>query len=87
MTPPPRARLFHTIVAMGVALTGGTMVACGGATEGGPAPVDGGPDSISRDAHESEQYATIGVVPYGNIDAGERATPMRPSASTTTRTR
>jgi hypothetical protein len=70
MTAPPRARLLHTIVAMGVALTGGTLLACGGATATiPPGGGDGGQD-MNRDGDTADQYYQgIGIyIPDGSAD-------------------
>jgi hypothetical protein len=69
MTSPRGVRLLHTIVAMGVALTGGTVAtACGGIADGGPIPGDAGLDGDGQDG----AYAHIGIgnphEPDGGVD-------------------
>lgn len=67
MTPSrTRPRLLHTIVAMGVALTGGASAACGGIANAGLlSGSDGGEDADAAypliDAG-GDQYATIGYI-------------------------
>jgi hypothetical protein len=51
--------LLHTIVAMGVALTGGTMTACGGVTVADPGGADGGGDATLDDAPTDHSYPII----------------------------
>jgi hypothetical protein len=66
MSSPRGVRLLHTIVAMGVALTGGGVAAaCGGVTEG-PIPTDGGEGGDEHYAH----IGALGDERYGLIDAG-----------------
>lgn len=75
MTPLRSAKLLHTVVAMGVALTGGSVTACGGSTEGSPLAIDAGADSpyaTIRPAPEPDGgYVTIGYAPSdaGVVDA------------------
>jgi hypothetical protein len=73
-TSRTRPRLLHTIVAMGVALTGGTSTACGGIADGGLLSGSDGGDEADAiypviDAG-GDHYATIGYI-------GSDATPGR----------
>jgi hypothetical protein len=62
-----RPRLLHTIVAMGVALTGGSATACGGiASSNIPPGADGGGDVADAgnpavDGQTGDHYAMIGI--------------------------
>jgi hypothetical protein len=65
-TSRTRPRLLHTIVAMGVALTGGTSTACGGIADGGLLSGSDGGDEADAiypviDAG-GDHYATIGYI-------------------------
>jgi hypothetical protein len=75
LATPRNARLLHTIVAMGVALTSGAVgTACGGATLESPAAVDGGGKG---DGDSPDAYPTIGYhAQDGDIVQGADAYPI-----------
>jgi hypothetical protein len=59
LATPRNARLLHTIVAMGVALTGGTLgTGCGGSTLASPLTLDAG---TTHDGDALDAYPTIGI--------------------------